>query len=472
MNIRKIAGFALGPIGSAALGVLTLPLISWFFSSADIGRIALLQTAASLILIALGLGLDQAYIREFHAQKNTASLLKSVLIVPFGLLLLIALALATQATWFANAIFETADGTLGIIALLFCAALVFTRYLSIILRMQERAWAFSFSQLAPKLWLLLAVAAATLLPNAQRDTQALTWAYALAQSATVLLLAWQTRSALFAACRAPFEPTLLQQNLRYGMPLALSGLAYWGLVSADRLLLKQFANLEAVGVYAMAANFGALAFIVQSIFSTVWAPTLFRWVNENRDLAPVHHIFRLLLGLVLAILCIVGLASPVLTWLLPTQYADVQYLVLSVILFPLLYTLSEVSGIGINVSRQTKLAALISLAAMLCNVLLCYWLIPVYQAHGAAIATACSFWLFFALKTEASIRLWQAFSRPLAYGSTLVAVAVSLAYTHLGSPQNYPYFALFWLASLGVLAYLYRLDLLKLKQFVQQKLKN
>ena len=44
MNIKKILGYALGPIGSAAFGILSLPLISWYYPAEDIGRIVLLQT--------------------------------------------------------------------------------------------------------------------------------------------------------------------------------------------------------------------------------------------------------------------------------------------------------------------------------------------------------------------------------------------------------------------------------------------
>ena len=64
MNRNKLLAYALGPVGSAAAGLLTLPLMSWHFAGGDIGRIVLLQTAASLALIVLGLGLDQAYVRE------------------------------------------------------------------------------------------------------------------------------------------------------------------------------------------------------------------------------------------------------------------------------------------------------------------------------------------------------------------------------------------------------------------------
>ena len=81
MNAKKILGYALGPLGSAAFGLLSLPLISWYFPAEDIGRIVLLQTIAGLSILLLGLGLDQSYIRDYYAVKDKAALFKSVFFI-------------------------------------------------------------------------------------------------------------------------------------------------------------------------------------------------------------------------------------------------------------------------------------------------------------------------------------------------------------------------------------------------------
>lgn len=441
MNIRKLLGFAIGPIGSAALGVLILPLMSWHFDTTDIGRISLMQLTASLMLITLGAGLDQAYIREFHAVNNRASLLKSVLLIPCVLACCATLIWLFILPHYTQWIFELPNNNLGILAWVYCLSLLFTRYLSIILRMQERAWSFSFSQISPKIAILTLLAVCTLL-NTTGNTLELMSIFVVAQLCTVVLLFQQTRHTLHAAWHAPSQTSDRVHYLRYGIPLALGGLAYWGLVSIDRLMLKHFSNLNEVGIYAMAANFGALALIVQSIFSTVWSPTLFRWVNENRDLTPVLKIFRLLFGIACAVLCLSCLFAPYIVSLLPVKYREVQFIVVSAMMYPLLYTLAEVSGIGINVSRKTYFNTLISLLAFLLNALLCWLLIQHFQARGAAAATAVSFWVFYALKTECSIKLWYAFPRLQAYGGSLLALVFAVCYTLFGTPDNHIFFAI------------------------------
>ena len=87
MGSKKILSFALGPIVGALLSFITLPLISWYFSPVDVGRNAVLQTTINFSVLFFVLGLDQAYVREYHERPDKAALFK-VCILP-GLLLLV-----------------------------------------------------------------------------------------------------------------------------------------------------------------------------------------------------------------------------------------------------------------------------------------------------------------------------------------------------------------------------------------------
>ena len=472
MNIKKLLGYALGPIGGAAASAVALPLISWYFPADDIGRIVLLQTVSSLVLIVLGLGLDQAYIREYHAADNRAGLLKAVLVLPLAFIAAAVLLVGVfDRAWPSEIILELNSASVGLLCLIFMATMLLSRYLSVVLRMQERAYAFSFSQLTPKI-LILVIVLAYMLTGAAKSTFNLILAYTLAQILTTLVLLLQTKSELARAWRAPFDCAVLKEALRYGIPLAFGGLAYWGLVSVDRFLLKQYGTLSELGVYSMAISFGAVALIFQSIFSTIWAPMVFRWVKEEVNLDKIGSIVALMLSLMAAILCLVGLFSPLVPLLLPPKYAPVQFILLSSILFPLLYTLTEVTGIGINISKKTWLITLISVIALLCNLALCRLLIPQLGAKGAAMATAISFWLYFVLKTEASMRLWQKLPRLSIYGITLACLLFCLAYTYWGSRDNYMIFAAAWLVLLFLLIVRHKPQLQQLAALLKGRLKT
>ena len=81
MNAKKNPRLRIGSDRKRRFGLLSLPLISWYFPAEDIGRIVLLQTIAGLSILLLGLGLDQSYIRDYYAVKDKAALFKSVFFI-------------------------------------------------------------------------------------------------------------------------------------------------------------------------------------------------------------------------------------------------------------------------------------------------------------------------------------------------------------------------------------------------------
>ncbi len=472
MNARKILGYALGPIGSAAFGLISLPLISWYFPAEDIGRIVLLQTIASLTVLILGLGLDQAYIREYYAAENKAALFKSFSLAPLILVIVASVFIVVwNIAWPSEIIFSLSNQTLGALFLLFLTTTLFTRFLALILRMQEKALAFSFSQLTPK-FLILALVLSYILFGLSTDTVSLVFAYTAAQIFTVALLVYQTRHELLAAFKANWSAEMQRTGLRYGLPLAFGNLAYWGFTSVDRFVLKEMANLEQLGIYSMAISFSAVALIFQSIFSTIWAPLVFKWVKENTNLDKIGGITLSMTTLITAIICLVGIFSPIVTWILPEKYAPVQFILLSSMIFPLFYTLTEVSGIGLNVVRRTWLITLVNIIAFCVNFSLLYLLVPILGAQGAAIASAVSFWVFFIIKSELSSRLWQKLPRLQIYTQATVCLMMCLSYTFLGSRHNYPIFALIWLSGLILIGWQHQHHLRDYMRIIKSRLNN
>ena len=470
MNAKKILGYALGPVGSAAFGLLSLPLISWYFPAEDIGRIVLLQTIAGLSILLLGLGLDQSYIRDYYAVKDKAALFKSVFLSPLILTVaVVVLVLLINASWPSEIIFDIPSANLGILFLIFLATTLIIRFLALILRMKEQALAFSVSQLAPK-FLILVLVFAVIASGLPANTTSLVFAYTAAQVLTVALLIYQLRRDLQAVSHAKWSPELHRDGLRYGLPLAFGNLAYWGLTSIDRFVLKNISGLDELGIYSMAVSFGAVALIFQSVFSTIWAPLVFKWVEEKTNLDKIGDITLSMTVLISAMICLIGIFSPMATWILPEKYTQVQFILLSCMLFPLFYTLTEVSGIGLNVVRSTWLITVINIVAFIANTALLYLLVPKFGAKGAAMASATAFWLFFIFKTEFSSRLWQPLPRLKIYTNSTLCLMICLAYTWLGTRDNYIWFALAWAVGLGFLFLKYKHALFAATEKIKAKL--
>ncbi|MCY1270439.1 Polysaccharide biosynthesis protein [compost metagenome] len=450
MNTRKLAAFAIGPIGGAALGFITLPIITWFYSVDDIGRIAMFQVISSFCILLFSLGLDQVYVREYHESDHKAALLKTALI-PGLLSLVVSLALCFMVPSFISKVLFSVDSTLIsiLVALCFLAAFV-SRFLSLILRMQERGLAFSMSQVLPKV-LFLSVIGVYILFSCGLDLLHLVTAHTLSITAVTLIYAWNTRQEWLAALKQRIDTEKLKAMLRFGAPLIMSGVAFWGLTAMDKIFLRNFSSFEELGVYSVASSFAAAAIVFQNIFSIIWAPTVYKWAAESINVKKIDQVTEYVLVAVVILFSLTGLFSWVVIYLLPASYAKVQYILVACMAYPLFYTLSETTVVGLGITRKSIYVMAASIIAVLVNLVGNYLLVPIYGAAGAAVSTAIAFWVFFICRTEFSCHVWRPIPRLKLYSMTLACLIISALFT-LNGVDRYVEFACVWLILLIVTA--------------------
>ena len=457
MILSKVLGFAVGPIASAAFGLLTVPVIAWGFSAEDVGRLNILQVTVSFGLLMLVLGLDQAYVREFHESPDRAHLLKACFAPGFALLVLGGLLSAAFSSQLSRLLFGADHPVFYWITLACVVATFVSRFLSLILRMQERGLAFSMSQVIPKA-LMLALVGGIVLLGLSRSFLELQLAFLASTIAVVLVCLWNTRKQWRPAINAKLDLHQVRSLLIFGSPLIFSGLAYWGLIATSSFALRSLSTFSELGIYSVAMSFAGVATIFQSIFSVVWAPIVYKWVAEGTDLTRVDGVARQALAVVCGIFVVCGLFSWLIDYVLPAEYINVKYLVLCAIVQPLLYTLSEITCVGIGISRRTMLTVWVTLSALCTNVLLNLWLVPTHGAAGAVMANAVAFVVFFVVRTEASARVWRQFPRVRLY--IIVSLAVIFSVTTVALAPTLPFhYALVWLVLLPVVASCFRVEL-------------
>uniref|UniRef100_A6VTI7 Polysaccharide biosynthesis protein n=1 Tax=Marinomonas sp. (strain MWYL1) TaxID=400668 RepID=A6VTI7_MARMS len=424
MNVRKIFVFSVGPIGAALLGLITLPIVAWLFSPEDIGKLTMLQVTTSFTLLLFSLGLDQAYVREFHEVKDKPGLLKAVFIPGF-LVLIVVLVILTLCPWSLSFLLFS-DDSFFITALLYSVILLTfaSRFLSLILRMQERGLAFSMSQLLPKLLFLLIV-----LGYVWFGTEAifnnLILANFLSILAVFLIYVWNTRNDWMPALTSTVDRTKQLQMISYAIPLIGSGVAFWGLTAMDKVFLRSLSTFEELGIYSISISFAGAALVFQSIFSTVWAPVVYKWAREGVPPLRIKNVIDYVTLAVISIWALVGVFSWVLAYILPVEYSSVPYILLAAIAYPLLYTLAEATGIGVGIKRKSMYTLLASIGALIVNAMGNWYLIPIYGAAGAALASSISFMLFFIVRTESSAALWVRFESKKMYSLICLMVALS-----------------------------------------------
>jgi O-antigen/teichoic acid export membrane protein len=456
VKIKTILAFAMGPIASAAIGLMTVPAIAWIFPPKDVGRLNMVQVSVSFGVLLFNLGLDRAYVREYHEASDRGALLKACFAPGFALMLLVMLI----SIPFDERIAEWLFGV-GHVAyywvLVACVFVSFvSRFLSLILRMQDRGVAFSLSQILPKV-ILLVVMGVFLLPIFKRSFGELEVAYLLSLLSVLVIYSWNTWREWFPALKAAVPRQQVNHLLCYGVPLIFAGVAFWGLDATSSIALRSLSTLPELAIYSVSMSFAGVGVVFQTIFTVLWAPMVYKWVANGVDMRRVDDIAHQALAVVCTLWVLTGCLSWLTDFVLPEHYAKVKYTMLCSIGQPLLYTLSEITCVGIGITRRSMLSLWSTIVALAVNVAGSVLLVPTYGAAGAVASNAVAFLTFFVARTEASAHVWRPFPRARMYVFVTLAVLLSIATLAFGSDSRL-HVDLIWVALLPVVLWCFRAE--------------
>jgi len=405
MKAKQIIYYAIGPVLSAIFGIITIPIMTWFFSTEDIGRLSILQVILTLSVTFFSFAMHQSYVREYHGEPDKAKILKSSATPGFCLLLVFSLLMP----FFYEVIMAN---TFGLIKPFYFVAIIIAIWVGFlsnllihVIRMEKRALAFSMGQVSPRLLFLIIIGFFVSI-SSELSFHEIILASAAAAVITLVILMLLVWPNLKKAFFAPIDKSILNRMVKFSAPLAVGSFAYWGLTTIDRFMLKSFVGLTEVGVFSIAVTIGSAVSVVSVIFSSIWHPYVYQWIEEGVDSKKIFFVSEMVALVVALLWSCAGLLAPAVTYFLPTSYASVQYLLVLSVGAPLLYFLSETTVVGINISRKTKYSMFASLGALLVNIILNYILLPIYGVEGAVISSAISFLIFFILRTEFSSCLW------------------------------------------------------------------
>lgn len=468
MNFKKVTEFSIGPLGGAILGVVTLPIIAWYFSPEDIGRLTIFTVSISFSLLIFSLGLDQAYVREFHEVKDRPRLLRGVFLPGFFLLITILMLIILLPISISKILFDIESSLLSALLIFGIFISFISRFLSLILRMQERGLAFSMSQLLPKLF-FLSIILSYLVFNISPIFKNLLIANIFSLFTVFLIFAFTTRHEWMQATKSSIDMTKQKQMMSYAIPLIGSGIAFWGLTAMDKFFLRSLSSFTELGIYSVAVTFAGVALVFQSIFSTIWVPTVYKWVAEKVDIEKIKNIMDLVTLAIILIWSIAGIFSWTVAYILPADYENVQHILLLAMAYPLLYSLAESTGVGIGIERKTMFALLATVVALVVNAICNWFLIPIYGAAGAAMGSAVAFSIFFIIRTEASSRLWMSFERHRMYIFVILLLLLSL-FVNIVDLNNFHTVIYGFIFVCSVIVY--RDQSLQIYQFSQDKIKK
>jgi len=182
----------------------------------------------------------------------------------------------------------------------------------------------------------------------------------------------------------------------YGWPLAFVGAAAIATAYADRMLIERYLGLDAVARYAV--PYDLTAQLAQALFlpvQTAVLPTVFRWWATGRE-PEVRRALSTLATNLFALAIPVGalfiaLNREIVTMLASAKYRDSAALTIYLLPGVFLNELSFLFAVGLRLSRETRAAALISIAGAFFNIAVNLVCLPRFGLPAAAAATSATY---------------------------------------------------------------------------------
>jgi O-antigen/teichoic acid export membrane protein len=489
--------YAAAALAQQGVSFLLLPLYTRFVPQAEYGQLELLNAFSSIAFACLMLGLPSAIAKCYHRDcgddGQRGALLPTALLLDAPLLLAGGILLTAAAGPVSGLLLGSASGA-GLVRLMAAGGVLssFVALLLASLRAEERALAFGVLSLVQ--FTAAMTANVLLVVHWRLGVAGILWGNLLSYALALALGPWFMRRARrrrqaaaqdaeavapgaggAEADRAPaaavapgaggadagpapaaagggalFDRRLASPLLRFGVLLIPVLLSSWVMDLSDRWVLRLYAGLSDVAIYAVGYKIGmVLQVAVVWPFQLAWPAVSFSISRREGHRETYSRTVTLLAAVMAAAIAGLTLLSrvglPIVAG--PAYRAAYQVVPLVALAYAfngLHYALSP----GVHLAGRTRYFPPLALAAAALNLALNFLLIPPFGRLGAAWSTAVAF-AFFALGTGV---LGQRFYPvPYEYGK-LARVAASLALVlWLGSrvpPDGTP-FAFAWHVALG-----------------------
>jgi len=403
--IKSFIKFSFGSWIAAGISFFTTPIITLLIVPEEFGRATMFTFNAVILLQIVLAGGDQSFMRFFYEkeEKNRSNLLWNAILPSF--FIWIILSAIILCFWQPVSQWLIKDNQFLIVALLsmYLFLALLDRYAFLVIRMQQKGTFFSLLRILSSI--LNAVFIILYCKYVSKSFYAIITASLLSLIVTITILMIFERRFWFS------KVTITKRNiiplLKYGVPFAIACLMSGFFENMDKIFLRNYVEFEEMGLYAAAYKIVALLAIVQMGFSMFWTPVSFEHYEKNpEDKSLYEKTFRyLLVGLTILGLLLIG-CKDLIILIFAKNYREAASLMPFLIFIPVLYTLTEVTCLGIYFKKKTMWQLVVFGILLVLSLGFNAILVPLLGTKGAALVVALSYTAYFFLRTYASIRLY------------------------------------------------------------------
>ncbi|MBA7710048.1 hypothetical protein ES703_118976 [subsurface metagenome] len=191
-----------------------------------------------------------------------------------------------------------------------------------------------------------------------------------------------------------FSSAKIKVMLSFGGPLVPASLAYYVLTMSARFFLLKFATVADVGLYSVAVKVSSIMLFFYMAFGLAWSPFVLKLYSASEETmkAVVRRTMKyLLIFFSLLAIFLTTFSQEVLRIFTTEPYFGAAIAIAPLCLGAVAYATTQVTALGISLSRKTKYMALFSGIAAMTNLGLNALMVPHWGILGASIASAISY---------------------------------------------------------------------------------
>jgi O-antigen/teichoic acid export membrane protein len=393
LSFIKTSGiYALASVVLPLITLVLAPFLTHYLSPTDYGVLTILNTFISLGAGITQLGLSSAFFRAYSYDYSSDDDRRDVLATSTSLLCLISIPTVIGAVFLAPFLADVLFGRslLGsVVGLALVVILLQNLTVPGFAWMRAEGRAHFYSSLSISSLLITLFANLVLVGRLHMGIAGALIATGSGYASVIIC----TIPIIVVRAGIRIRVDITKSMLAYGLPLVFNLVSYWVLQLSDRYLLSLFGSLAQTARYAAAYTLGsAMLVVVMGPFTLAWPTTMFAIAKRKDALQIFKLVFRWFsLFLLFAAFGLSFVGTILLDLLFPVSYHSAASVIPVVAVSIAFYGVYYVFMTGANVVRKTWLAAVFMTIAAIVNVVLNLFLIPHYQAMGAAASTLIAY---------------------------------------------------------------------------------
>ena len=192
--------------------------------------------------------------------------------------------------------------------------------------------------------------------------------------------------------RAKLDTDLLRRMCAYSTPLILNNVSWWGIHSADKVMVEFFLGSAVLGVFTVATKIPSLINVMVNIFSQAWGISAVKEIESTKDVGFYSNVLEAYQFLAFGVsVFLVAIIKPFMSVYVGADFGDSWHYI------PLLLVGASFSAIGayfgsiygalmksVNSMTTTMMAAVI-------NIAIGWMLIPIIGLWGAVLSIYFSY---------------------------------------------------------------------------------